>query len=740
VLGWTNLPLATETRWTHGQHGPADASFKVPCLPFAALDPRLRRDSRLFIIQGARCAWSGYLLPVSSAQSDGEMLTVEAAGTFERGKHDESYVRTFTDSDESKWTLRKGSSQRLTIENDGTLVLRAEGGGTDQPTNWRAALKAELMYFLDDGLGDPTDVITLLEFLYNCDLTTSWVAYVDAYSDPAAAAPISRIWSSDETGSGRAALACPGGTRALAFGLRVVATNQLQNDVFAELSDVYVTASSGRVRIDEALALVATDLTSGAITTEAIGSDLESLVWPLGAGSRSYAQESIVSLHSAQVDWRYVSPTVAPGEDSFIARPMPTAPDNRQRWWFVSAKDPGVTIDLTYQDPEGMDVAAILYTSKGGGRMLIPIPNPVTAGVTPAGWDLSVNASVTATAYGGWAFTPVGFMLTSDPTKYDPYVGFNGSSGYGAPVIAGAEYRATADVERVTVAWPTGAWPGPQLSVLWYDAEHAYISTTAVDWVAGVGGGESGQQIVSRGDRFTLGSYNGNSVTAPAGAAFGKLLVQWINATGGSGQVAVSNCHIDAMVASGSKLATAYHPAAPTSVDQRVRVFDYTSEELTDATADNVLHQAYAWYGVSDSERDRKPVGTIGVQGTVQTIDGAIGEVGQMQTGDWITVIDDVEHVAWPQFIVGADVSDDGETASIQLGGDGGDFNYVGRAVPPQLQQRKRRAGHHRRVLWHTWAMKNARAAFKKQHKYKTFAAYMKANPLAKKHTKWGPG
>lgn len=130
TLGWTNLPEAFNVRHAGALHGPSSASFEIPCAPFEILDPRLHRDSRLFVSYGPNCRWSGYLLPVSSAQSDGEFLTIEAAGTFERGKHDESYVRTFTDSDESKWTLRKGSSQRLTIENDGTLVLRAEGGGT----------------------------------------------------------------------------------------------------------------------------------------------------------------------------------------------------------------------------------------------------------------------------------------------------------------------------------------------------------------------------------------------------------------------------------------------------------------------------------------------------------------------------------------------------------------------------------------------------------------------------------
>jgi hypothetical protein len=754
ALGYTDLPLAVDKRWAHAQHGPQDASFRVPCRPFEALDPRLRRDSRLFISSGARCVWSGYLMPVSSAQSDGEFVTVEAAGTFERGKHDESFVRTFIDSDESRWWLRKGSSQRVTIENSGTLVLRAEGGGFEQPTNWKKNLKSELMYFLDDGLGDPADVITLLDFIWNCDMPIDWVSYVDAYTDPSAVTPISRIWTKNETGSGRVtSLACPANCRALAFGLRVATNNQLENDAFAELSDVYVMSSYGRVRVDEALVIIAADLAGGVRWGDSspIGSDLEHLVWPLGSGSRSYAQESIASLHDSRTDWRYVPPAMAPGEDSFVAQELPTAPDNRQRWWFVSAKDPGVTVNLAYQDPEGMDIAAVLYTSKGGSRMLVPVPNPETVSVWPSGWDYSAGATVTNVAYGGWGFLPIGFLLTADDTDWDPRIGYVGASGYGAPVIAGAEYRATADVERCTTFWPNGDWPGPQLSVLWYDAAHAFISTTFVDWCAGVGGGESGQQIVSRGDRFTLGSYNGNNVTAPAGAAFGKLDVQFINAVAGGagGQVAVSNCHLDSVVVEGTKLATAYHPTLPTSVDQRVRVFDYSSEVLTDAAADNVLHHAYAWYGVEANERDRDPVGTVGVVNPIKTIDGAPGDVAQVQTGDWITVVDDVDHVSWPQFIVGVEVTDDGDSASIQIGGDGGDFNYVGRADDPALQKRKRRRGHHRHVLWKVWAEKRRRNEYAKYLKesrsaknreWKSYSSYAKAHPLAKKHPKWAPG
>lgn len=723
ALGYTDLPLATWKRWTHGQHGPADASFKVPCRPFETLDPRLCRDSRLFVIRGARCVWSGYLLPVSTAQSDGQSLTIEAAGTFERGKHDESYVRTFTDADEGKWFLRKGSSQRFTIENSGTLIIKAEGGWASYPTNWKSGRKAELVYFLDDGHGDPLEYITQLDFLWNIDLAASWRCYIDEYTDPYDGVKISRLWERTAvTSAGESvALACSSGCRALMFGLVATANNQLETDSFAELMDMQVTASSGRVRVDEALALVADELTAGVVTSTPAGEDLEHLVWMLGDGSRSYSQEQIATLHDTPLDWRYVPPASAPGEDSFIAREMPAAPENRQRWWVVSAEDPGVTVDLTYQDLESMDIAGVLYGVKNGNLLELPNPSAQTLDWPSDYWTITGDEPVSvADDYSGYTFAARSFMMETSGA---------GSSEFRSVDIAvepGKDYQASYVAQRVSTAWSLCE---VAMHVIWKNAAGATITSSVV-------GHETAAAFAARGDSLMLNE--DGLVTAPALAVAAQVMLYFYNG-GVTCKVAIRSIHFDTKLPGGT-VATVYSPAAPTSVEQRVRMFDYSSDRLTTLGARRILAHIVAWYGVGDSEREREPVGTIGATGMLRTIDGAEGSYAEVQTGDWVTVEDDVDHVSWPQFVVGCEVNDEDEAVSIQLGGDGGDFNYIGRAEDPARQKRKRRKGHHRRVLWHTWAMRNARAAFRKQHQYKTFQAYMKTNPLPKKHPKWGPG
>jgi hypothetical protein len=66
----------------------------------------------------------------------------------------------------------------------------------------------------------------------------------------------------------------------------------------------------------------------------------------------------------------------------------------------------------------------------------------------------------------------------------------------------------------------------------------------------------------------------------------------------------------------------------------------------------------------------------------------------------------------------------------------------VGRAVSPALQKRKRRKGKHRRIPFHTWYRAKMRKEWLKQRGkkggIKSLAAYMKANPMPKKHGKWG--
>lgn len=749
ALGWTNAPNAVNKVWSHGQHGPGAASFSVPYQPYEALDPRLRCDQECYIIVNGVCRWSGRLGPVSSGKSDGSFLEVSAVGTFERGKHDESYCKTIVDGDESRWTLRKGSSQRFTIEADGTLIIRAEGGGSN-PTNWKSGRKAELIYVLNDGLGDPSDTISFLSFIWNIDLATAWTTYVDAYTDAYDGYKISRIWSKTNlTGSGEVPdLACPAGTRALMFGLVVGADRQLDNDVFAELSDVKVTGVGSDLLVSDVMKLVADELSDGVDVSdvEDVGDPLDDFVWRYGDGSRSYLQEQVATFCQERIDWRWAPPVAAPGDDRFIVRAMPTTPDNRSRWYSLDKDAPGVTSDISYQELESMDIASLVYSRKDGNLLAGSSPSSLTTDWPSDLWSRSSTNVTVADSYSGYAADSRSYVSVCNASDYVSSLSAVEASGYGVPVIAGASYNAGVVVERLSATWPTGpdyvyAW----FEVLWYQSDGSYIST---DWLGSCADivGEDGLGLTSQGAVNVLGR-NTTPPVAPAGAAFALVRMRWDGATGGTGAIGWRSVHFDTD-APGGTLATSYYPSAPVSVDQRVRIFDYSGDNRMTATAAyRTLRQIWDWYGVADAERDREPLGTITVRGPFKTIDGSPAYPYQVQTGDWVTLHGDLGHESWPVFVSGADISDDGNTVAFKLGGDGGDFNYVGRSEPPSLQKRKRRRGRHHRVLYRVWYLKNLRKEYADylrrsrpgHREWKTFAAYKKAHPMPKKHPKWGP-
>jgi hypothetical protein len=375
-----------------------------------------------------------------------------------------------------------------------------------------------------------------------------------------------------------------------------------------------------------------------------------------------------------------------------------------------------------------MDVAGIVYGRKDGNLLGA---SGLVSNTLPDGWTRTTTTNVYVdTAYGGTALDARSFILVCDGADASATLTNVEQGTYSVAVDGGSTVGISCVLERASSTWPNGA-PDAKIVVTLqqHNSADALLDTDTWEYP------EVFLQYI--GDVWTLI----DTVTLAATTAYLTIEIGWAAAAGGdTGAVAVRNVHIDTAAPGGAPV-VGYYPAAPTSVDQRVRIFDYSDQRLTATGAGGVLEHATAWYGVAASERDREPVGTVVIQGDLKTIDGAPGFPGYIQTGDWITVVDDIEHTTWPAWIAGVECTDDGETATIQLGGDGGDFNYMGRAETPAMQKRKRRRGHHHRVLWHRWALKNARKNWRK-HKggYKTFAAYMKANPLPKKHPKWGPG
>jgi len=235
-------------------------------------------------------------------------------------------------------------------------------------------------------------------------------------------------------------------------------------------------------------------------------------------------------------------------------------------------------------------------------------------------------------------------------------------------------------VERASATF--GADAVVWMKIYWFDSGGAPLSDSVSDEITNA-------TLTAQGVTAVISQ----DVTAPALAA--SAYVGVMTSDTGSAVVAVRNIHLDTK-APGGATAVAYSPAAPTSVVDRVRPFDYREERLTAAEAQAVADNALDWYG-SD-----RPFGSIGIEAPIETVDGVRVYPWEIATGDWISILDDDAH-EWPQMVMGVDHGDDGRTATVSLSGDGGDFGYMGRAESPDLQKRNRKKGRHKHIGWARW-------------------------------------
>jgi photosystem II stability/assembly factor-like uncharacterized protein len=355
--------LDTPPKFGHGPHGDGylEATIVVDD-PARRTVNELQAGALVRLYDQQHRLFYGYLKPVERISEGTPAITIQATGDLDQAKQDESFVKTWVDTDPTRWFQDTKDSRAYNVDTEGRLRLEHEKG-----RGVTADKGCALRYWLDDGLRT-TDVIDHVVFTgYDVNVDASmWYARLSTCDNPWTGHTAYKTWNNEHP-SGLGSLRYPtsgsfaedGVSGVYGLKLRLWSGNDLTaaesaNDRYAIFDDVAVYVSSAAPTVDEAMGAVAEDMGWDTDLTT-VGSAIADLRIS-DVTTRAAALDALAELYSGELEW-YVSAGL------FVCRAKPAAPESRKHWYVVDTRN--CSFNVVADSEMRVDYVAVMYAIKG---------------------------------------------------------------------------------------------------------------------------------------------------------------------------------------------------------------------------------------------------------------------------------------------------------------------------------------------------------------------------------------